>query len=59
MAQPSEPPVPGNSARIFRPAEVVTEGEGVTDAPYVRMTSMRYGFCSYEVLTMNTWRSRP
>ena len=26
--------------------------KGVTDAPYVRMTSRRNGFCSYEHLTM-------
>ena len=46
MAQPNEPLVPGWASRIFRPTAVVSEGEGVTEAPYTRMTSRRKGFCS-------------
>ena len=33
MAQPSDPVVSGNSAKILRPTSVVSEGEGVTSAP--------------------------
>ena len=33
IAQPSEPVVPGNCSRIFRPTAVVMDGEGVTSAP--------------------------
>ena len=54
IAQPSEPPVSGNFSRIFLPATVVTDGDATTFAPYVRITSLRYGFCSYETFTMNT-----
>jgi hypothetical protein len=32
MAHPSEPPVPGYLAKIFRPVSVVSEGEGTTFA---------------------------
>ena len=33
MAHPRDPVVPGNSARIFFPTWVVSEGDGVTFAP--------------------------
>ena len=59
IAQPSEPPVPGNSASSLRPVSVVSDGDGMTVAPYVRMTSLRYGFCSLDVLTIYTVRFRP
>lgn len=48
-----------NSAFIFLPTSVVIEGDGVTLAPYVRITSRRKGFCSYEHFTMNTLQSSP
>ena len=46
MAQPRLPLVPGWASKIFRPMAVVSEGEGVTEAPYTRITSRRKGFCS-------------
>ena len=38
---------------------VSIEGEGVTEAPYVRMTSLLNGFCSYDTLTIYTLQSSP
>ena len=46
MAQPRLPVVSGFSARIFRPASVVVEGEGVTAASKTPITALRKGFCS-------------
>lgn len=46
IAQPSEPVVPGCAALIARPTAVSIEGDGVTAALYVRITSRRNGFCS-------------
>ena len=37
---------------------MVDVGEGRTSAPKVSMKIRRYGFCSYEALTMNTRHSR-
>ena len=59
IAQPSDPVVPGCAALIARPTFVFIEGDGVTSAPYVRITSRRNGFCSYEHFTMYTWQSSP
>ena len=33
------------------------DGDGVTEAPYVRITSRLKGFCSYDTLTMYTLQS--
>jgi hypothetical protein len=43
---------------MFFPAWVVDVGEGRTSAPNVSMKMRRYGFCSYDALTMKTRHSR-
>ena len=48
------PVVPGNSAFIFLPISVFIDGDGVTCAPYVLITSRLNGFCSYETFTIYT-----
>ncbi len=58
MAIPSDPVESGFASRIFFPTCVVLEGDGRTSAPNVSMKIRRYGFCSYEALTMNTRHSR-
>ena len=49
---PREPGESGCSARIPRPAFVSLDGLGTTVASQVSIITRRYGFCSYEILTM-------
>src|SRR5436309_13347359 len=56
---PSDPVDSGFSSRIFLPAWVVGDGDATTSAPNVSMNTRRYGFCSYDALTMKTWQSIP
>ncbi len=44
----------GSASRMAFPACVVGDGDGTTSAPKVSMKMRRYGFCSYDALTMNT-----
>ncbi len=46
MAIPSDPGELGSCSRIARPACVLSDGLGVTEAPKVCIRLRRYGFCS-------------
>jgi hypothetical protein len=59
IAMPSDPVDSGSASRIALPACVVGDGDGTTSAPNVSMKIRRYGFCSYDALTMKTWHSIP
>src|SRR5258706_12772202 len=59
MAIPRLPGESGSLARIPRPALVSFVGDACTVAPQVSIIALRYGFCSYEILTMYTVTSRP
>jgi hypothetical protein len=52
IAIPRLPGESGCSARIARPAFVSSDGLATTSAPQVWIIERRYGFCSYETLTM-------
>ena len=49
----------GSSARIARPAAVSGDGLGTISAPQAWIIERRFGFWSYEILTMYTLHSRP
>src|ERR1700730_10620836 len=59
IAMPRLPGESGSAARIPRPALVRLVGEAWTVAPQVSIIALRYGFCSYDTLTMYTVTSRP
>ena len=52
MAMPRLPGESGSPSRIARPDFVSSEGLATTLAPQVSIIERRYGFCSYETLTM-------
>jgi hypothetical protein len=56
---PEAPGESGCSPRIVRPAFVSSDGLATTRAPNVSMRARRYGFWSYETLTMYTSTSSP
>jgi hypothetical protein len=59
IAMPRLPVESGCSARIVRPAFVSSEGLATTRAPNASISPLRYGFWSYETLTMYTSTSSP
>ena len=52
MAMPRLPGDAGSAARIARPELVSSDGLATTLAPQASIIERRYGFCSYETLTM-------
>src|SRR5438132_11651010 len=59
MAMPRLPGESGSCAKMPRPALVRFVGDACTVAPQVSIIARRYGFCSYETLTMYTVTSTP
>ena len=49
---PRLPGESGCSSRIARPHCVSSDGLGTISAPHAWIIERRYGFCSYEILTM-------
>src|SRR5205807_3235864 len=58
IAIPRLPGESGSSFNMPRPALVRLVGDGYTVAPHVSIIARRYGFCSYDTLTMYTVTSR-
>jgi len=52
IAMPRLPGESASSARMPRPAFVRLVGDAYTVAPQVSIIALRYGFCSYDTLTM-------
>ena len=56
---PSDPDESGCSARIARPTFVSSEGLAITRPPNASISPRRYGFWSYDTLTIQTSTSSP
>jgi hypothetical protein len=52
MAMPRLPGEAGSASRNARPEFVSSDGLATIVAPQVSIIERRYGFCSYETLTM-------